>query len=150
MHLRSNKQSNPSAINCASTLHCVPMKTGTSEVYAPPPCSLGLSWEKADNIFHSMRLSRETNYVFYLNYENKDKILQNALGSMLVGTCRLSIYNHRADRQNSVQFATAAFVKQSCMATVCISIFYIIALEKEVENLFLFPSAKQHAVCTRC
>lgn len=35
------------------------------------------------------------------------------------------------------EFATAALVQQSCMATICISIFYVITAEKEVKNLSL-------------
>lgn len=83
MHICSNKQNNP-------TLHWIPKDTRHNLRLCATFCSLGLSWYKADNVLKSNRLSRKITYVYYLNYEKKDEILQTS-GSVLIRTYHVSI-----------------------------------------------------------
>lgn len=52
------------------------------------------------------------------------------------------IHSHHTD---IAEFATVAFAQQSCMATICISIFYVITVEKEVKNLSLSFAQQSNA-----
>ena len=126
-----------------------------SEAYAPPVCSFGLSWERAGNVLNSIRLSRKTIYVFYLNYENKDEILQNTSGSVPMGTCHVSI-----GRFTSIAIIQPGKTGSICSGSLCAAILHGYHVHFNfLHNCFgtgggkplsLFPSAKQRTVCTRC
>lgn len=103
-------------------LHPAPCPQGDrtqSEAYAPTVCSLGLSWERAGNVLNIIRLSRKTIYVFYLTCENKDENLQSTLGSMLMGTCHMSI-----GRFTSIVIVQTGKIGSICDGSLCAAILH--------------------------
>lgn len=74
---------------------------GQPSMCVPPLCSPDFSRERAGNILNSIRVSRKTTYVFYLNYQNEDKSLQNPSGGTFhMSTGKVYIHSHPTARQN--------------------------------------------------
>lgn len=74
---------------------------GHPRVCVQPVCNPDFSWESAGNILNSIRVYRKTICVFYLNYQNEDKSLQNHLWRTFhVSTGKVYIHSHPTVRLN--------------------------------------------------